>query len=427
MRGRATVGFSARQGARGPRYFRRLTSSDQRKGTSYLCFVHVAPGLEELLAKELGALVAGRLKRVEGGVEVRLQLEELQLVCSCSRLAEGVRVRLKPFRAFTFLELERDLAALPFRAYLSPGAIVTTSVVCHRSRLYHSGAVRERLENVLRDKVGAKVAASDEGETLDVGREEHAQGAIESSDSPSSRLFVRLLNDEVQVSVDAVGDRLHRRGYRKLSEKASLRETLASAMILALCGSEGPSGVLWDPFCGAGTIALEALARSRGGIAQPGRHFAFHDWPALTPLDPEALERAVLPEALRASPPARLSVIASDINPRALHATRENLNALAERFDWAAREHAELLEGDIAVVESSIPRGAFIVTNPPYGHRLEAAPALKKLTELLARRPDLRPCAVLVGGETKRRLPQDFRVLFQTQNGGLNVAFRKLS
>lgn len=406
-----------------------LSSIDPPKGTSYLCFVHVAPGLEGLLADELAAIVGRRAEPKAGGVELRLHLQQLQLICSVSRLAEGVRVRLKAFRAFTFEELERGLALLPFRAYLPRGAKVRVSVVCHRSRLYHSGAVRERVEKTLESVLGAKpilaaVNASEESGEVEIDEESLASGE---EDPELVRLFVRLDNDEVQVSVDAVGGRLHRRGYRKMSEKASIRETLASAMVFALSGAAGPSGTLWDPFCGAGTIPIEALARARGGIVQIGRRFAFHLWPALAALDLPALERTVEPLAMSVLPGTSLCVIGSDIQPRAVRAARANLEALATQFAWQdALERAKFLEGDVLAVEPLIPEGAFVLTNPPYGHRLDADSSWAKLSELARRRPDLRPCAALVGGETKRRLPGEFRTLFQTQNGGLNVALRGL-
>lgn len=387
--------------------------------------MHVAPGLEPLLADEIGAIVGRRVEPKTGGVELRLRLQELQLVCSSSRLAEGVRVRLKAFRAHTFEELERGLGALPFRAYLARGAEVRVSVVCHRSRLYHSGAVRERVERTLEAALGAKPISDSQGSSESATDDD--ESACDDGNSQLGRLFVRLENDEVQVSVDAVGGRLHRRGYRKMSEKASIRETLASAMIFALSGVSGPSGVLWDPFCGAGTIPLEALARSRGGTAQTGRRFAFHDWPALASLDVGALEGQAEPFATRAVPATSLSVFGSDIQPRAVRASQSNLEGLVAQFAWqSALDQAQFLEGDVLAVEARIPLGAFVLTNPPYGHRLEADSTWAKLSELSRRRPDLRPIAALVGGETKRRLAGEFKTLFQTQNGGLNVALRAL-
>jgi putative N6-adenine-specific DNA methylase len=396
-------------------------------------------------------LVGGKMKSFAGGVELRLTLEGLHLVCAGARLAEGVRVRLKSFRARTFAELEAGFLRLPWPAYLAQGATVNARVTCERSRLWHSGAVRERLEGTLASRFGAKLMqrVEDEDESLlseteleldpepQLGRELelHPEPELDpclerDREAPKEhaglRVFVRLHEDEVQVSIDAGGERLHRRGYRKMSEKASLRETLASAMLRAISGPKGPEGTLWDPFCGAGTIPLEALAHSRGGVAQSGRSFAFEQWPGLSGARHAELRQAAERRALELVPPTRLRVIGSDIAERAVRSSRTNLRSLETLFHFDAEGRAQFLQGDVLEVAAEVPEGAFILTNPPYGHRLDADDTLAKVTRLLERRQDLRPCALLVGAQLKRELSSAFRVAFQTQNGGLNVALRVL-
>jgi putative N6-adenine-specific DNA methylase len=397
-----------------------LVNTSRPGATSYLCFVQVAPGLEPFILRELSALVKARFQVLVGGVEARLSAEELYLVCAASRLAEGVRVRLKAFGARSFAELEAGLRKLPWRAYLSPGLLVDVRVTCEHSRLWHSGAVQQRVESCLGEAVGARSA----GVAVEaVDSDETEQPSAESTGEPLRRIFVRLVDDQVQVSVDAAGERLHRRGYRKRAEKASLRETLASAMVFAMFGEAGPHGTLWDPFAGAGTIVLEALARSHGGLAQTERRFLFEDWPALARTDFQELARQAEDTVRTLQLPTDLRVIGSDIAPRAIQAARANLKELT-RSAPGVDERATFIEGDLLEVEPQVPRGAFILTNPPYGRRLGRGDVLEKLEQVLARRPDLRPCAVLVGGESKQNLPSNFRVAFQTKNGGVNVALR---
>jgi putative N6-adenine-specific DNA methylase len=397
-------------------------NTSRSAATSYLCFVQVAPGLEPFIARELSVLVKVPFRVLQGGVEARLNVEELYLVCAASRLAEGVRVRLKAFGARSFSELEAGLRKLPWRAYLSQGSLVDVRVTCEHSRLWHSGAVQERVESCLREAVSARTEGSS---VEDLDADECGPQGDESavSSETSRRVFVRLTDDEVQVSMDAAGARLYRRGYRKHVERASLRETMAFAVVFAIFGEAGPHGTLWDPFAGAGTIALEALARSGGGLAQTERHFVFEDWPALARTDFRelALRAEATVRALQLS--TDLRVIGSDIEPKAVQSARANLEELA-RYSPGLRERATFMEGDLLEVEPKVPRGACILTNPPYGRRLERGDVLEKLGRVLDRRPDLRPCAVLVGGESKKRLPADFRVVFQTKNGGMNVALR---
>lgn len=366
--------------------------------TTYLAFANVGPGLEELLSGELAELGLGPGRTLAGGVEVRVSLAGLHILCSRSRLAEGVRVRLKSFEARTFAELERGLSRLPWRAYFPPSVRVRIDVVCHKSRLWHSDAVAERVRRVLTERAEAS-----------------PEPPADSDEEGARRLFVRLQDDTVTVSVDASGERLHRRGYRKHVAEASLRETLAAAMIRAFLPNLEAGAVLWDPFCGAGTIPLEALARAHGIVFE--RRFAFQSWPALS--------AHLLAESFSAAdgaPVCDIRVIGSDRDPRAIDAARANLTLLG----LPTPDCAEFRLGDLLGVAPSIPRGALILTNPPYGQRLDEGQGIESLLRVVRERPDLRPVGALVGGTAKRILPSEFQTLFQTQNGGLNVALRAL-
>lgn len=369
-----------------------------------MAFVQVAPGIEKLLAEELLKLGFKSTRSLVGGVEVRLDARELFRLCLSTRLAENVRVRLKPFEARSFAELEQGLSLLPFRAFLPSGCGTSVSVVCHLSRLWHSGAVLERVNRILTDRVGVRIAS--EGE----------------SSEPSSRVFVRLDKDEVQVSVDASGPRLHRRGYRKHVAPASLRETIAAAAMFAFERDLGSVPRLWDPFAGAGTIALEAAHSRSGRLPGESRPVSLEQWPSLRNIDFEA-ERAAFVQSATSASLAVMEIWASDLSRDAVEAARQNLES-AHLPSGSPSVH--LLEGDIEQIADQIPHRTAIVTNPPYGKRLAEKEALSKLLRLLERRSDLRPCAVLVGGEAKRRLPAQFRSVLTTQNGGLNVALRVL-
>ncbi len=368
--------------------------------TTYRFFVQCALGLETLLGRELDQLGAPG-KVALGGVECRGDGELLQKVCLLSRLAESVRLRLKEFEAREFSELEKKLRALPFRAYLAPGTRVRVKVVCHQSKLWHSGAVEERTLRVLSQHVG-----------------------LEPSDAKGAQVIhVRLENDKVQVSLDASGERMHRRGDRKNVEKASLRETLAAALCLSspeVFEADGPR-VLWDPFCGAGTIPLEMLAIAQGRMAGARRRHAFeafrdHDAAAF-----EQLKSRLTLESRTHAPAADLRVILSDRSERAVRSARENIEEAG--FSTACTLHV----GDIEAILPHVPEGAFILTNPPYGKRIGEAGAVKKLLRAVDARPDLRPTVALVGGAAKQMVPKDRPALFRTKNGGLSVAARRLS
>jgi putative N6-adenine-specific DNA methylase len=394
--------------------------------TSYRFFVQCALGLEALLQGELeGFGIRARL--CEGGVECRGEIETLHRVCLSSRLAESVRLRLKEFEASDFKVLEEETRKMALRAYLAPCSTVVVKVVCHASRLWHSKAVQERVENSLRDHAGLRIAAApgiaatgDNAATVDIAVPSVHQNAHEQK-VRTHNVFVRVDNNRVQISLEAAG-RLHRRGYRTHAVKASLRETLAAALVLSVKSELHPraNGTLWDPFCGAGTVALEALSWARGilpGVSQTHAftHFRNFDEHAFG-----LLKERIENEARAAAPYPELRAVLSDRSAAALSAARHNA------------EQAELLQacafelGDVAQVAPRILRGAFVITNPPYGKRLQEAGAIKSLLRLLENREDLNPVVVLAGGAARQLIPKNKPALFRTKNGGLSVSGRLL-
>jgi putative N6-adenine-specific DNA methylase len=388
--------------------------------TTYLIFVSCALGLEELLARELtdlGFRVSTDPKaegHEVGGLELRTDEAGIWAICLRSRLAEGVRVRQKSFHARSFSDLSAQLKKLPFRAFFQPSTAVSIRVTCHRSRLWHSEAVRERVAEVLADHAGFSVTTSPE----------------------ATCVYVRLDDDCVQVSLDASA-RLHRRGYREQVERASLRETLAAAVwhsaryLVLSKGQSGqdppqavdlkavPQAVLWDPFCGAGTILLEALHETSGLLAGALRSFPFERFRSF---DQEefATHRAQWERDERKRPRLSLRAIGSDISERALAATSHNAHTAG------VQELLQLHQGSVDEVVARIPQGAWVVTNPPYGKRLRDARPIQELQGVLEARTDLKPALVLCGGAARDVLPKSAPALFRTKNGGLAVSARLL-
>ncbi|MBK5188309.1 MAG: hypothetical protein JJD97_08675, partial [Gemmatimonadaceae bacterium] len=171
------------------------------------------------------------------------------------------------------------------------------------------------------------------------------------------------------VSIDTSGALLHRRGYRLATAKAPLRETLGAALLLA--SGWDPRTPLLDPFCGAGTIPIEAALIARRIPPGIARSFAFMQWPGFH----EPTWKKVLDEAraqmLGAAP---APILGSDRDAGAIAASREN----AERAGVAADiVFEEKVISRIAPPDGGIP-GA-IVTNPPYGVRVGDRDALRNL------------------------------------------------
>lgn len=367
--------------------------------TQYALFAACAPGLEALLQEEVAELgLVGAA--TPGGVELRTDARGLWELCWRARLAESVRVRLKPFVARDFETLVQGLTRLPWRAYLRSGSVAAVHVVARRSRLWHSDAVAERVSRVLRERAGVETAA---------------RGGA------GTKIHVRLQNDRVQVSVDASGERLHRRGYRTHVAEASLRETLAAALVRVARREAPEADVLWDPFCGAGTIALEWLELLAGVAAGARRRFAFEDWPTH---DAEhyrlwTAQQQVLDASVPVAEAERPLAFGSDVSGKALRAAQANARAagLEARCRW--------IQGDFESAAQEIPEGAVVISNPPYGVRVrQSRELLARLSRLLLRRPDLRPVVLLLpaNGLLERRSSLPFEARFRTSNGGLAVA-----
>lgn len=358
-------------------------------------FAVTAPGVAPYAAEELrglGLLPAPSGKRarrgagqrsderdLQGGVEFAGDRAALYRANLHLRTVNRILVRLGDFPAVGFTELRKRAARLPWERCLAPGQPVSLRVTCHKSRLYHSDAVAERLAGAIADRLGrpAELCKFDEDE----------------AGAPPQLIVVRLLHDHCTISVDASGELLHRRGYRLATAKAPLRETLASAMLLASGWTSGWTAgqaaglngeaiehppALLDPFCGSGTIAIEAAQMALGiapGLASgEARQFAFMAWPDFdAALWSHLLEEAQDQHARRLSRHAgKLQIAASDRDAGAVELARAN----AARGGVA--EHVAFSRQPVSAVKPCCARG-WIVTNPPYGLRVSAGSNVRNL------------------------------------------------
>ena len=362
--------------------------------TRYRIFAGVTPGIESLLHKELKALVPdGKATPVEGGVELNGAREDLWHIALYSRLAESLRVRLgRPLETRTFDEFMARMGKLPWSAYLPRGGgMPRITVSCQSSKLYHTEAMAQRMRMVLRDRLGCT--------------DEPGQG----------RVFLRIVKDQAQVSVDAAGDPMHKRGYRVHLSEAPLRETLAAACLVAADYRGGP---LWDPFCGAGTIPLEAANLLAGVPAGGRRKFAFEQWPVHDAEAWAAIKQGVPEPALPDS-----LIIGSDKSEKALDAARHNTS------EAGLEGHVRWIVGDFDQVAEQVPEGATVVCNPPYGLRSQGRldNVYRRLGQLLGRRFDLRPVVALSGyRELPRLTGRPWRTVHTLSNRGLSVKVLRL-
>lgn len=325
-------------------------------------FAVAAPGVKPFTLHELNQLGLTGGSTPEpgqphepGGVTFAGSLQAIYHANLHLRTASRILVRLGGFQATAFSELRKKAGRLPWEKYILPGQALTLRVTCHKSRLYHSDAVAERVVGAAGDRLGEPSPLS----------------KVKEEDEPATAqlVVVRLVHDHCTISIDSSGETLHRRGYRLATAKAPLRETLAAAILL-VSGWQAGSPLL-DPFCGSGTIPIEAAMLARRLAPGRSRGFAFMNWPSF---DRQAWERlladadaAVMPET------AGLPVIlGSDRDAGAVQIAMENASraGVLGLVDFSCRA--------ISAIEPPAGPG-WVVTNPPYGVRVSANRDLRNL------------------------------------------------
>jgi putative N6-adenine-specific DNA methylase len=368
------------------------------------CYAVTAPGLEAVCTAELRALGveaeaedAGAAWRGDARALVRANVE--------LRSASRVVVRLGSFRARSFHELERRAPKLPWSWYVAGGAAVALRVTARKSKLYHEGAVAERLARLLEAEHGVAVEA--------------ARGDADGEAAGGGQLFVvRIFRDVVTVSADASGALLHQRGYRQAVAKAPLRETIAAAMLLAT-GWDGREP-LADPMCGSGTLPIEAALLARRiapGLASPERRprqYAFEAWPGY---DRTLLDDVVAESRGRIRDVA-VPILCADRDAgavRAAHANAERAGVAAD-LEFATRPLRATL----------LPQApGLVATNPPYGVRVgdrrTLAPLYGALGDLVRGAPGWRLAMLSADPALDAATGLPLQERLRTRNGGIAV------
>lgn len=297
-------------------------------------------GLEHLLGEEIDELGYERISTIDGRVTFLGDPEAVALSNIFLRYAERVYIKLGEFKALTFDELFVGTRALPFHEFI--GRLDAFPVKGH--------SIKSKLYSIPDCQSIIKKAAVDEmSEHYGISRFEET--------GVKYQIEFFILNDSCSIMLDTSGIALHKRGYRRQSNIAPIRETLAAA--IAKTSRPREEVLLWDPMCGSGTIAIEAAMLMRGIAPGVNRSFAAEEFSFINKKEwIMAREMARDNEKKTA-----FQVFASDISPFAVSLTEKNA-ALAGVSDTI-----RVFEMDARKIESGSRRGT-IVTNPPYGERI---------------------------------------------------------
>ncbi|MFL5481667.1 MAG: class I SAM-dependent RNA methyltransferase [Gemmatimonadaceae bacterium] len=375
-------------------------------------FVVTAPGLESIAAGEAKALSA-RGSQEPGGVSFSGDLRLLYLANLHLRTPSRVIVRLGRFHASTFYELERRAKKIPWQNFLPANATVDLRVTCHKSRLYHSDAVAERI-------LSAMSAGSGEIRVTAVGSEgdDDAEGGAIKADANAQLFVVRIVDDECEISADSSGALLHRRGYRQEVAKAPLRETLAAAMILA--SGWRVSDLLLDPMCGSGTIPIEAAMIARRIAPGLRRDFQFMRWPSFD----AGLWKELVIRSEGEIRNSEATIRAADRDAGAIAAAIRNAEraGVSSDIEFATQP----LSASLDTITDNDQGPGWILTNPPYGIRVGETGDLRNLYAGLGsvtKESGWRVGLLTDDPRLARHAGVPLRSRFETRNGGIPVSF----
>lgn len=308
-------------------------------------------GLEKLLGEEIDALGLKRLETIDGRVLFEGEEKDIPRVNIGLRCAERVFILMGDWTAPTFDALYEGTRALPWEEWIGKRDAFPISGHSIKSTLTSIPACQKIVNKAIADRLGSAYGLSwlpqDSGVTYSV------------------EFF--LLKDRVMLLIDTSGAALHKRGYRPHANVAPLRETLAAAMVLSARPREDV--LMWDPFCGSGTIAIEAAMILTGRAPGLARSFAGEQFSRVPP-EYWLQARDSAKAAIRVHSTAE--VWASDIDEDALDLTYENA------MRAGVEEHLNIFNADARHLNKPDRRGT-ILCNPPYGERMMTPAEVEEL------------------------------------------------
>ncbi len=316
-------------------------------------------GMEAVLKKEITEL-GYDITLVEDGRVTFLGDDEA--ICRANvflRTAERVLLKAGSFHAESFEELFQATKTIPWEEYIpSDGKFWVAKASSIKSKLFSPSDIQSIMKKAMveRMKGAYKVEWFEEN------------GA-------SYPLRVFLYKDEVTVGIDTTGDSLHKRGYRTLTSKAPITETLAAALIMLTPWNK--DRILVDPFCGSGTFVIEAAMMAANMAPGMNRSFLSEDWKNIIPRKCwyDTMDEAndlVMNDV-------KVDIQGYDIDPEIVKAARANAES-------AGVEHLIHFQQRSVDALSHPKKYGFIITNPPYGERIEEKKNLPELYRQIGER-----------------------------------------
>lgn len=327
-------------------------------------FASTARGLEELLKTELEGLGAQECKITQGGVHFQGDTRLLYQSLMWSRLASRIMMPLGECSVWSDLDLYLGVQAIDWTEIFTPDATFAVSF--------------NGLNDTIRNSQYGALKVKDA--IVDAFTRKNLPRPNVDRENPDMRINVRLNKETAYISLDLSGEGLHLRGYRDRTGLAPIKENLAAAIVMR--SGWVPGTPLLDPMCGSGTLLIEAAMWATDRA--PGLHrghwgfggWAHHDEVVWQEVKAEAQTRA---RAGLAAYESRF--YGSDTDRRVVEIARSNARraGIGELITFEQK--------DVAQLTNPLPKGPYgtVISNPPYGERLESEPALIALHSLLGR------------------------------------------
>lgn len=301
-------------------------------------------GLEAVLKREITDLGYEITEVVDGRVSFKGDEAAIARSNVFLRTTERVMIKVGSFKAVTFEELFQGIKALPWENFIPKnGKFWVKKASSIKSKLFSPSDIQKIVKKAIVDRLSSRYNISWFAE-----------------DGASYPIRISILKDVVTVGLDTSGESLHKRGYRKMTAKAPITETLAAALISLTPWKK--DRLLIDPFCGSGTIPIEAALIGLNIAPGLKRDFEAMTWKNFIPIETFIRAKEEANDLIDRN--TKLSIQGYDIDGAVVQAARNNaaLAGVEEQIHFQRRDVKDI---------ASPKKYGFIITNPPYGERLE--------------------------------------------------------
>lgn len=309
-------------------------------------------GMEKMLATEIKNLGFEIEKTEDGRVTYKTGEDGIAKANMWLRCAERVNLKVAEFEARTFEELYENTKRINWAKYIPYGAQFPVSKASSiKSKLFSTTDVQSIVKKAIVDNL----------------KKSYLESGRLKEDKEKYPIYVFIHKNKVTLSIDTTGDALHKRGYREKANKAPIRETLAAGIMYLTPWR--PGRTLVDPMCGSGTILIEAAMMGLNMAPGLNREFISEKW--------RTIDKKIWWDTRRdafdqMNEDLDFKIYGYDIDPESIEIAKENaeIAGVADYIEFAVADATEF---------KSDEEYGFIVTNPPYGERLESEESVKLL------------------------------------------------